>query len=82
MSSETKQDFCLQNPHLAIHIRLDAMGDDLTKAPWWYKASKRKRDRLPIRLMGSTVSHYKQERIAFLISEYTKEVFMIPTHIP
>ena len=64
----------MQKPEEAIHIRLDAMGKDLTDQPWWYKAAKKQQAKLPIRLMGSLVVHHKVERLAFLITEFTKEV--------
>lgn len=66
----------MENPDNAIHIRLDGMGRDYTDQPWWIKASKRQRARLPIRLMGALIVHHKVERLGFLITEFTKEVYI------
>lgn len=71
----------MENPDKAIHIRLDAMGRDLTDQPWWYKASKKQRAKLPIRLMGALLVHQKMERLGFLITEFTKEVRLNPQHL-
>ena len=70
----------MKNPQKAVHIRLDGMGTDLTDCPWYYKPGKKKRERLPIRLMGATVSCEKFERLGFLISEFTKEVPLFLNH--
>lgn len=80
--SEKKQEYCLKNPEKAVHIRLDGMGQDLTDSPWWYKLVKKQLTKLPIRLMGATVSGRKFERLAFLISEFSKEVEIDSPHLP
>ena len=74
IANEEKQKLALMQPSKFLHIRLDAMGTDLTDNPFWVKADKKKRERLPCRIMGSTISGRVYEHVAILISDFGKEV--------
>lgn len=58
-----------------LFIMLDAMGHDLSDCPWWFRKTKTKfNSKLPVRIMGATISGLVNEQMAILISEFTKEV--------
>lgn len=73
-SNERNLTKSLMFPDSFLHIRLDAMGTDLTDCPWWFKAGKKKKSRLPCRIIGATVGGHQYEHIGCLVSDFSKEV--------
>lgn len=74
VANENKQKLALMRPDKFLHLRLDAMGTDLSDNPFWVKADKKKKERLPCRIMGSTISGRTYEHFACVITDFGKEV--------
>lgn len=74
IANQDRQNYALRRPDLALHVTLDAMGHDLSDMPFWFKGIKKKKARLPCRIMGATVAGRNFEHVACIITEFSKHV--------